>query len=260
MELDEKRVYVALDVDRLEKVDKLVGELGLRVAGFKIGLELITAVGGPQAIRFVQARGGSVFYDGKFLDIPNTVAGASKAVTRLGVDMFNVHCSGGLAMMKEARKAVDSVAGSRSVLPRILGVTVLTSRDYGDYEREGLFPELDADTPPRILNGRLLLLVVTYAKLAQEAGLDGVIASPQEAWPIRAACGGKFLIVTPGVRPAWAAANDQKRVTTPDDAIRAGADYLVIGRPITNPPAGIGGPADALKRINEEVAAALAAK
>jgi orotidine-5'-phosphate decarboxylase len=259
MEIRE-RIIVALDVDSLDKAKILVESLAPHVGCFKVGLELLTAVGAPQVVEFVHSLGGQVFYDGKFMDIPNTVAGASQAVTKLGVDMFNVHCLGGRAMMEAARKVVDEAVTSWPAKPFILGVTILTSLDYPALVEMGIFDELniaDPDECKDIQRDRMESLIIRHlAWLAKESRLDGVISSPQEIVPIREYLGNDFMIVTPGVRPAWAAANDQKRVMTPGEAIKAGADFLVIGRPITKPPVEIGTPADAAQKIAEEIASA----
>lgn len=259
MEAKEK-IIVALDVDSLDKALKLVKELHPYVGYFKVGLELLTSEGSPKVVQAIKEAGGKIFYDGKFKDIPNTVAGASKAVTKMGVDMFNVHCLGGSAMMKAARKAAEEVSQNQGrKRPLILGVTVLTSLDYNDLVQLGIYDELNIADPEelsQIKKERIERLAVRHlAWLAQESGLDGVIASPQEIQAIRRYCQPELLVVTPGVRPLWAATDDQKRVMTPGEAIKAGANYLVIGRPITQPPAEIGGPVEAAKRIAEEMAA-----
>jgi orotidine-5'-phosphate decarboxylase len=206
------------------------------VAGlFKIGKQLFTAEG-PQAVRNLAGLGADIFLDLKFHDIPNTVAGAVASAARLPrVRMLTLHATGGLAMMRAAREAV----ANKKNPPALLGVTLLTSLDAAALRQIGIV----GPVPSR---------VVALARLAKEAGLDGVVSSPQEARAIRRACGPKFLIVVPGVRPSSAAAQDQSRIATPAEAIRAGADYLVIGRPITaakNPHA-------AALAINEEIAAA----
>ncbi len=254
------RIIVALDVDNLDKAKSLVESLAPHVGCFKVGLELLTAVGAPKVVEFVHSLGGQVFYDGKFKDIPNTVAGVSKVVAKMGVKMFNVHCLGGSAMMKAAKHAVEEVCGNEK-RPVILGVTLLTSLNYKDLVEMGIFDELDivdCEEKAQIEQDRIERLAVRHlAWLAQECGLDGVIASPKEIEAIRNYCQPGFLVVTPGVRPLWAAADDQKRIMTPAEAIKAGADYLVIGRPITKPPAEIGTPVDATKKIAKEIASAL---
>jgi len=254
------RIIVALDVDSLDKAKSLVESLASYVGCFKIGLELLTAVGAPKVVKFVHSLGGQVFVDGKFNDIPNTVAGVSKVVAKMGVKMFNVHCLGGSAMMKAAKHAVEEVCGNEK-RPVILGVTLLTSLDHKDLAEMGIYDELniaDPEEKKQIEQDRIERLAVRHlAWLAQECGLDGVIASPKEIEAIRNYCQPGFLVVTPGVRPLWAAAGDQKRTMTPAEAVKAGATALVIGRPITKPPAEIGTPADAAKKIAEEISSVL---
>lgn len=225
------RLIVALDVDSLEKAGPLVEQLAPSVGCFKVGLELITAVGAPQAVRFVKERGGEVFFDGKFDDIPNTVAAASREVSRLGVKMFNLHASAGIEAMRAA------VANKGDAL--VLAVTVLTS--HSDETAKVVFGASAAEK------------VVQMARMAVESGIDGLVCSAQELSLL--ADGGirNLLKVTPGIRPSWAAGGDQRRVMTPRQAIEAGADYLVVGRPITQPPLKIGRPVDAVRRILEEI-------
>jgi orotidine-5'-phosphate decarboxylase len=223
----ENPIYVALDTQDLSRALELARSVGPHVGGFKIGLEFISALG-PEGIRAIVALGRPVFADVKFHDIPNTVAGASEALATLGVSIFNVHASGGEAMM---RAAVDAVA-SANPRPKIIGVTVLTSLDNAVLETVGQRPPAPEQ-------------VVRLARLAKASGLDGVVCSPQEIAMVRAACGPDFLIVTPGIRPAGADLADQRRVMTPEDAARAGADILVIGRPIT----GAADPAETAKAI-----------
>jgi orotidine-5'-phosphate decarboxylase len=189
-------------------------------AGFlKVGSQLYTAEG-PHAIDRLASFGYEIFLDLKFHDIPNTVAGAVAAAADLrSVAMLTLHASGGVAMMKAAREAL----AGRKTRPLLLGVTVLTSLDAAALQAVGI-KEAPASQ------------VLALAKLAKQAGMDGVVASAHEARAIRRACGPKFLIVVPGVRPADSSTNDQSRIATPSEAIRAGADYLVIGRPITAAP------------------------
>ena len=183
---------------------------------FKIGKQLFTAEG-PGLVRDMVAAGDKVFLDLKFHDIPNTVAGAVASAVGLGASLVNVHGSGGAAMMRAAARAAE---GSGA---RLLAVTVLTSLDAAATAAVGF-----AEPPDR--------LALRLARLALDSGLDGVVASPSEVPLLRAELGADFLIVTPGVRPAGAAAQDQARVATPADAVRAGADYIVVGRPITEAP------------------------
>ncbi|NNJ11035.1 orotidine-5'-phosphate decarboxylase [Chloroflexales bacterium ZM16-3] len=237
------RILAALDVPDLPSALGLVEQLRGRVGGFKVGLELCTAVGAPQVVRAVAAAGGSVFLDLKLSDIPNTVAGAVRSVCALGpaVRMLTLHCHGGAAMLRAAAETARTAGESR---PLLLGVTVMTSLDGA-----ALRDELE-------ITAGLEAHVVHLARMAQACGLDGVVASPHEIAAIRAACGPDLLIVTPGVRPAWAASGDQRRVMTPVEALRVGCDYMVVGRPITAAPADVGGPAQAAMRIAEELTAA----
>jgi orotidine-5'-phosphate decarboxylase len=234
-----QKILVALDVETLEQALALVAQLKEHVGGFKVGLELCNRVGTPQVLDAISKAGGQLFLDSKFKDIPATVAGAAKAVSHPGVLMVNVHCDGGREMLRAAVAA----AASGSHRPLVIGVTVLTSVDT------------------QMLNEELRMLgsvgeqAVHLARLAQTAGLDSVVCSPLEVAAIKEAYGQHFLTVVPGICPPWAVAGDQKRVTTPKEAVRAGADYLVIGRPITCPPAEVGTPAEAARRILEELSA-----
>lgn len=253
------RIIVALDVNSLDKALELVKELRPYVGYFKAGLELLTNEGAPKVVQAIKEVGGKIFYDGKFKDIPNTVAGASRAVVGLGVDMFNVHCLGGEAMMRAAcQAAVETAEAEGKSRPLILGVTILTSLDFDDLVQLGFWEELNISNSEELaeIKRRQMEWIVAHqlAWLAQESGLDGVIASPQEILAIRKYTQPEFLVVTPGVRPEWANVGDQKRVMTPGEAVKAGADYLVIGRPITKPPTEIGGSVEAAKRIAEEIA------
>ncbi len=209
------RVIVALDFADEADMLGLVDRLEPSRCRLKVGKELFTRLG-PDAVRQLQARGFEVFLDLKFHDIPNTVAAACLAAADLGVWMVNVHCSGGPRMISAARAALRE----HPAPPLLIGVTVLTSMDADD---------LDAIGCPGDPQGR----VVRLATLGQGAGLDGVVCSPREAAAVRAACGGDFVLVTPGVRARDAETGDQKRVMTPREALDAGADYLVIGRPVT---------------------------
>jgi orotidine-5'-phosphate decarboxylase len=229
-----ERIIVALDVDSREKAAGLAGGLTGHVGAFKIGKELFTATG-PDVVRDIVTGGGQVFLDLKYHDIPNTVRGACRAAAGLGVFMLNVHAAGGGAMIAAA---VEGLAeGAAGTKPLLLAVTVLTSID-----EETLRREVRIDYSP-------LDQVRFWAALARENGADGVVCSPQEVTAVRAECGEEFCIVTPGIRPAWAAANDQKRITTPADAVRDGVDYMVIGRPITQADS----PAEAADRISAEL-------
>jgi len=215
-----QRLIFALDVDDFGTAETWVSRLQEKVGVFKVGKQLFTRCG-PDIVRMIRERGGEVFLDLKYHDIPNTVAKAAVEACKLGVKMFNVHALGGAEMM---RKTVAEVAAycsqTGSPRPIMLAVTILTSSTEETLRGVGI------DHPVREMVPRL-------AKLAKDAGFDGVVASPQEVELIRAECGRDFVIVTPGVRPAFAALDDQKRVTTPAEAISAGATYLVIGRPIS---------------------------
>ena len=225
-------VFVALDTPDLARALEIAAAVAPHVGGFKVGLEFLTAQG-PSGVAKIVALGLPVFADTKFHDIPNTVAGAARAIGATGIGIFNVHASGGEAMM---RAALDA-ASKFHPRPKIIGVTVLTSMS-------------DADLGPIGQEGPLADQVVRLAKLARTSGLDGVVCSPREIAPVREACGPDFLIVTPGVRPAGAALADQRRVMTPAGAMKAGAGILVIGRPIT----GAKNPAEAAKAIASEIA------
>jgi orotidine-5'-phosphate decarboxylase len=217
-----ERLIVALDVSTLEQARRLVAELHDLAGMFKVGLELFCSHG-PRAVETVLEQGGLVFLDLKYHDIPNTVAGAARAAVRMGVSMFNVHIGGGAEMMKAALDAARQEAGSEA-MPKVLGVTVLTSLGDAQLRDEvGMVRSLAEQ-------------VVFWAKQARDCGLSGVVASPREIETIRQHCGDDFLIVTPGIRPAGVEQGDQKRISTPGAAIRADADYLVVGRPITGAP------------------------
>lgn len=214
------KLIVALDVDSeakaLEMVEKLKGD----VRFFKIGLELFSYCG-PQVAEKVMDRGAEVFLDLKLHDIPNTVRKAAVAATRMGIYMFNVHAFGGYDMMRDASEAVGNEADRLNIRrPKILAVTILTSMDENALKKIGV-------------NVNIKKEVLDLARAAKESGLDGVVASAQEACEIRKELGKDFLIVTPGVRPAKADVQDQKRVATPQEAVKNGASFIVVGRPIT---------------------------
>ena len=232
------QLLVALDVEDGRRALALADTLGKLVGGFKIGNRLFTAEG-PSTVRALVERGHRVFLDLKYHDIPNTVATAVAEATALGVWMVNVHASGGSRMMRAAADAARDTAARRNVsTPLVIGVTVLTSLNA-----EGL-AETGVGAP-------LLEHVLKLARLAQSSGLDGVVASPQETAMIRQHCGAKFAIVTPGIRGGVAPAtrDDQERTMAPAEAIRAGASYLVVGRPII----AAADPRAAAERITEEI-------
>jgi len=224
-------VFVALDTPSLDRASELARALKPFVGGVKLGLEFYGA-NGPQGVRAVVATGTPVFLDLKLHDIPNTVSGAMKALAPLGAAIVNVHASGGAAMMRAAAEA----ARSSERRAKIIAVTVLTSLEDRDLAEIGF-------------SGTALAQAIRLATLAKQSGLDGVVCSPHEIAAVRAACGSGFLIVTPGVRPAGGELGDQKRVMTPLQAVEAGADILVIGRPITAAP----DPVEAARQIAAEL-------
>jgi orotidine-5'-phosphate decarboxylase len=234
------KLIVALDVDSADRALDLFETLRDVVGMFKIGSQLFTA-SGPDVVRRIVARGRRVFLDLKFHDIPNTVAAAGTEATRLGVSIFNVHASGGAEMMKRAAAAVDEVAIREGLArPKLIAVTLLTSLDENSLVQIGIHNDPQS-------------LVRSWAQIAADCGLDGVVASPREIDVIRQAVNKRdFLIVTPGIR-SGNADDDQRRVLTAAEAIRAGADYLVVGRPILNAK----DPAAAAREIVEEIQSAL---
>lgn len=215
------RIIVALDVATADSAFSIASELREAVGAFKVGLQLFTAAG-PALVERLVGMGLKVFLDLKFHDIPNTVAKASVEAARLGVWMFNVHASGGSEMMRRTIDEVREACERESIeRPKVIAVTVLTSSDRETLLETGLSGDLD-------------LQVVRMAELTAKCCLDGIVASPLEIAPVRKSIeSSRFLIVTPGIRPVSATNDDQKRVMTPREALRAGADYLVIGRPIT---------------------------
>jgi orotidine-5'-phosphate decarboxylase len=231
------RIMVAIDYASKAEAASLVAELEGIPCYMKVGMQLFYHAG-PQFVEDLKKRGYRVFLDLKMHDIPNTVKGGAQSITSLGVDMFNVHAAGGVAMMQAALEGVDKAisANSRSK-PLVIGVTQLTSTSQATLNDEiGIQGEVQA-------------AVLRYAKLAGQAGLDGVVASAQEVVGIKAQQGSAFVTVTPGIRPAGAALQDQSRVMTPKEAFAQGSDYLVIGRPITAVP----NPREALEHIIEEL-------
>lgn len=228
-----ERLIVALDLDSLAKATPIVEALAPHVGYFKVGLELISAVGATQAIQHVHRHGGHVFLDGKFCDIPNTVGAASRIAASSGAAMFNVHASSGMDAM---RAAVENKGSALA-----FAVTVLTSLE--DSDSQTIFGASANDK------------VIEFAKMAVEAKMDGVVCSGLELETIHThELLRKLLKIVPGVRPSWASADDQKRTLTPAEAIRFGATYIVMGRPILNPPRGIGSPLDAIAKVIEEIA------
>ena len=233
-----ERIILALDVSTYDDAIEMVRKFKDHIDIFKIGSELFTSVG-PRILKEIHLMGKKVFLDLKFHDIPNTVAKSALAAAELGVFMFNVHTLGGFDMMQKAAQTLSQRSLEHNMeRPRLIGVTILTS-----ISQDALRDELSVAV-------RMNTQVKHLAGLAQRAGLDGVVASPEDAEMIRSRFGKGFLIVTPGIRPSWASMDDQKRTLTPRKAVQSGADYLVIGRAITSQPDPIG----ALKRIEEEIA------
>ncbi|HBV00245.1 orotidine-5'-phosphate decarboxylase [Thalassospira lucentensis] len=230
------RIFCAIDTTDLDHAIDLASKLSGVIGGAKLGKEFFAAHG-PQGVQAVAKVGMPIFLDVKYHDIPNTVAGAIRAVTPMGLKIVNVHAAGGIEMMKRAGEAARETAAKAGVeAPWVIAVTILTSMDQHDLDDVGLKGPIDER-------------VVKLAELTQKSGLDGVVCSAREITSVRAACGPDFKLITPGIRPAWAASNDQKRVVTPADAVAMGSDVLVIGRPITK----ADDPVDAARRIVAEV-------
>jgi orotidine-5'-phosphate decarboxylase len=216
------RLILALDVDTLDEAKELVYQLKDYVGIFKVGLQLFTSVG-PEIIHIIHEEGGKIFFDGKFHDIPNTVAKANANLVKHGVTFFNIHISGGSKMISTSLKLARETAKINKLpKPVILGVTLLTSFGQRTLTEElGVSQNIDD-------------YVYRLAKLAKDSGLDGVVASATDAVKIRKELGEDFIILCPAIRPTWSVVNDQVRFVTPTDAIRAGVNYLVVGRPITS--------------------------
>lgn len=225
-------VFCAIDTPDSAKAVALAQKLKGRVGGLKLGLEYIMS-NGPQGVAPFKELGLPIFVDVKLHDIPNTVAGAIKSLLPLEPDFITIHTSGGAAMMKAAAEAAATASGKR---PKILGVTVLTSLDANDMKQVGQ----DTDTAAQ---------VERLALLAKESGIDGIVCSSAEVANLRKVLGPDMILMVPGIRPTWAAANDQKRIMTPRNAMEAGATYLVVGRPIT----GAEDPASAADRVTQEI-------
>jgi orotidine-5'-phosphate decarboxylase len=234
------RLITALDFPTGEAAKALVEELGDAVTFYKVGMELFYSEG-PSIVAYLKGKGKKVFLDLKLQDIPNTVAHSLAVLTRLGVDIMNVHAVGGPKMMAEGVRAVrETAAALGRPAPKLIAVTILTSMDEAQWQPLNYAKSIGEE-------------VLDLAALAKQSGLDGVVASPREAEGIRNRCGKDFLIVTPGVRPLWAAANDQSRIATPAAALRSGATHLVIGRPITKAENKV----EAVHKILEEMEGAL---
>jgi orotidine-5'-phosphate decarboxylase len=229
------RVFVALDFDNPMRALALADRLDPRACGLKVGSEMF-AVAGPEPVRWMVERGFNVFLDLKFHDIPNTVAQACAVASRLGVFMLNVHAAGGRAMLVAARDAVTNVCAPPQTPPLLIAVTVLTSLNDADLREIGHTDDASAQA-------------VRLATLARNCRLDGVVCSAVEAPAMRRALGREFKLVTPGIRPAGASVDDQARIITPEAAIANGADYLVVGRPITQ----AADPVAALAAINRSI-------
>jgi orotidine-5'-phosphate decarboxylase len=235
MSATDSKLIIPLDFPTADAALEMAHLLQPLAPWMKVGLELLMHAG-PSIVTQLSAMGFPVFLDGKFHDIPNTVAGAVRGAAASGARILNVHATGGLRMMRAAREAADAISGPR---PLVIGVTVLTSLSAEELRDEAGFA--------RPMDEQVLAL----AKLAKQAGLDGVVASVSETAAIKAACGQDFVVITPGIRPA-AVADDQRRIATPREAIQAGSDYLVVGRPITQAP----DPVAACAAVLEEIAAA----
>ena len=234
------RLIAALDVHTRTEAERLVERLGPSVSCYKVGMELFYALGGDM-VTWLKEQEKKVFLDLKLHDIPNTAANGLCSLLRLRPDILNVHTAGGLRMMQTAREALHRAADESGILcPKLIGVTVLTSMDEEDWRGLGH-------------TGTVADAVLRRAVLAQEAGLDGVVASPAETAEIRRTCGSDFLIVTPGIRPAGVGNDDQRRVMTPAGAIRAGASQIVVGRAISGAP----DPRTAAQQILKEMEEAL---
>lgn len=240
MQSAREKLIVALDVNNLEDALHLTKVLSPYAGMFKVGMELFYSVG-PQVVQQIKAQGVKVFLDLKLHDIPNTVGQATRALVGLGADIINVHASGGAAMMAGAAQAIKEQAEALGIpTPLLISVTVLTSMDQESFNQLGM-------------PGNIKDRVQAWSRLTKEAGLDGVVSSAQEIPYIREACGEKFQIITPGIRPNWSVSGDQKRIMTPAEAIRQGASFLVVGRPIT----GHASPTEAAQRIQSEIAEVL---
>lgn len=233
-----EKIIVALDTQDEKKLNYYLSELKETASIVKIGMELFYS-SGPQIIKTIQDAGLKVFLDLKIHDIPNTAKGASKALTIHGVDMFNIHAAGGIRMMLASMSGVNEALKENPSLkrPKVIAVTQLTSIDQNTLNSELGIP------------GNIDAAVLKYAQNTKTAGLDGVVCSPREIELIKESCGSEFNTVTPGIRPTWSNQDDQKRIMTPNDALKAGTDYMVIGRPITQAKS----PKEAFLKIIEEI-------
>ncbi|MFA6560965.1 MAG: orotidine-5'-phosphate decarboxylase [Verrucomicrobiia bacterium] len=243
-------LIVAVDVPNLDQASRVLDRLADSVRWFKVGMQLFTAAG-PGVVREICSRGGKVFLDLKFHDIPNTVAGAAQSAAALGVQMFNVHAAGGDAMMRAA------VEGAQRH-PQWGELPSSANSSAQDNERAWKLAPLKPDTAPRPIVIAVTILtsqpateadVLKLARSAKTSGLDGVVCSAREALALKRELGADFKLICPGIRPAWSAKGDQNRIVTPRDAVKTGADYIVVGRPILDAP----NPAEAAKRVIEEM-------
>lgn len=215
-----ERMIVALDFSTLAQVKQCLASLEGHIRYVKVGMEL-TYAEGPAVFQYLKELGLKVFVDLKVHDIPNTAKGAMRSLARHGVDMVNVHAAGGVAMMQAAREGLEQGTAAGAVSPLLIGVTMLTSTGKRMMNEE------------LAISGEVENVVLHYAKMTKEAGLDGVVASPLEVPVIKKALGESFVTVTPGIRPLGTDQGDQTRITTPEQAFRLGSDYLVIGRAVT---------------------------
>ncbi len=235
----DNRLIVALDFHNMDDVKKIVNQLGDDVNYYKVGMELFYSVGAG-VVEWLKTQNKNIFLDLKLHDIPNTVAGGLCSLMNLGANILNIHAGGGYTMMKTAAERLKIEAEKQNIKrPKLIAVTVLTSINQDDWQGLGYQSQMKEQ-------------VVKLAALAKNAGLDGVVASPQEAKMIKEACGDDFLIITPGIRPAGAAINDQSRISTPAQALKNGATHLVIGRPII----AADNPREAALKIIEEMKSA----
>ena len=234
--MNSEKLIVALDYAYENEARELVSQLGDTVSYYKVGLELFLNTRGS-IIHYLKHKDKKVFLDLKFHDIPNTVAQAAAWAASFGVDMFTLHASGGAEMMRTSVENVSDICARMNIkMPQMVGVTILTSFDEAGIARVG-YKDSIGDT------------VLNLAKLCQESNMRGVVCSPHEVAQIKQVCGSNFLTVCPGIRPVWAAKGDQKRITTPSDAIKIGVDYMVVGRPITKAK----DPQEAAFKIVEEI-------
>ncbi len=234
--MNSEKLIVALDYAYENEARELVSQLGNTVSYYKVGLELFLNTRGS-IIDYLKHKDKKVFLDLKFHDIPNTVAQAAAWAASFGVDMFTLHASGGAEMMRTSVENVSDICARMNIkMPQMVGVTILTSFDEAGIARVG-YKDSIGDT------------VLNLAKLCQESNMRGVVCSPHEVAQIKQVCGSNFLTVCPGIRPVWAAKGDQKRITTPSDAIKIGVDYMVVGRPITKAK----DPQEAAFKIVEEI-------